>query len=85
MLVIQNDKGNRFSPTVIVAAITSNIDKARLPTHIIIDSPILPDKSVVLLEQIRTIDKQRLGKHLGSLNEDDMRRIDDAISVSMGF
>lgn len=85
VLVIQNNKGNRYSPTVIVAAITSNIEKARLPTHIIIDSPILPDKSVVLLEQIRTIDKQRLGKFLGSLTDEEMRRIDDAISVSMGF
>ena len=85
VLVIQNDTGNRFSPTVIVAAITSNTDKARLPTHIIIDDNVLPDKSVVLLEQIRTIDKTRLIKKMGCLSKTDMRRIDGAISVSMGF
>ena len=85
VVVIQNDTGNRFSPTVIVAAITSNLSKARLPTHIIIDAGVLPGKSVVLLEQIRTIDKTRLIKKMGRLGEDDMRRIDGAISVSMGF
>lgn len=85
VLVIQNDTGNRFSPTVIVAAITSNIGKARLPTHIIIDENALLEKSVVLLEQIRTIDKTRLIKKMGRLNEKDMLRIDKAISVSMGF
>jgi len=65
VLVIQNDMGNRFSPTVIVAAITSNIGKARLPTHIVIEEGALSEKSVVLLEQIRTIDKTRLIKKLG--------------------
>ena len=85
VLIIQNDTGNRFSPTVIVAAITSNIDKARLPTHIVVDSGVLPAQSVVLLEQIRTIDKSRLDKKLGRLGSEDMRRIDEAISVSMGF
>lgn len=85
VLVIQNDTGNRYSPTVIVAAITSNLGKARLPTHIIVDAGVLPDKSVVLLEQIRTIDKQRLSKRLGRLSDEDMRRVDEAISVSMGF
>ena len=85
MLVIQNDTGNRFSPTVIVAAITSNLGKARLPTHIVIDEDALSEKSVVLLEQIRTIDKTRLIKKLGHLSERDMLRIDEAISISMGF
>lgn len=85
MLVIQNDTGNRFSPTVIVAAITSNLGKARLPTHIIIDEEVLSEKSVVLLEQIRTIDKTRLIKKMGRLSEKDMLRIDEAISISMGF
>ena len=85
VLVIQNDTGNRFSPTVIVAAITSNLGKARLPTHIIIDENVLSEKSVVLLEQIRTIDKTRLIKKLGHLGETDMLRIDEAISISMGF
>ena len=59
VLVIQNDVGNKFSPTVIVAAITSNTEKARIPTHIIVDSEGMFKKSVVLLEQIRTIDKSR--------------------------
>ncbi len=85
VLVIQNDTGNRFSPTVIVAAITSNLGKARLPTHIIIEDDVLSEKSVVLLEQIRTIDKTRLIKKMGRLNEKDMIRIDEAISISMGF
>ncbi len=85
MLVIQNDTGNRFSPTVIVAAITSNLGKARLPTHIIIDNDKLSEKSVVLLEQIRTIDKTRLIKKVGRLSEKEMLRIDEAISISMGF
>ena len=85
VLVIQNDTGNRFSPTVIVAAITSNLGKARLPTHIIIDADVLSEKSVVLLEQIRTIDKTRLLKKMGRLNQKDMVRINEAISVSMGF
>ncbi len=85
VLVIQNDTGNRFSPTVIVAAITSNLGKARLPTHIIIDNDKLSEKSVVLLEQIRTIDKTRLIKKVGRLSEKEMLRIDEAISISMGF
>lgn len=85
VLIIQNDTGNRYSPTVIVAAITSNINKARLPTHIVVESGVLPAQSVVLLEQIRTIDKSRLSKRMGRLSDEDMRRIDAAISVSMGF
>jgi mRNA interferase MazF len=85
VLVIQNDTGNRFSPTVIVAAITSNLGKARLPTHIVIEEGALSEKSVVLLEQIRTIDKTRLIKKMGRLSDEDMLRIDEAISVSMGF
>ena len=85
VLIIQNDTGNRFSPTVIVAAITSNLGKARLPTHIVIEEGALSEKSVVLLEQIRTIDKTRLIKKMGRLSDTDMLRIDEAISVSMGF
>ncbi len=85
VLVVQNDTGNRFSPTIIVAAITSNIEKARLPTHIIIDADVLSEKSVVLLEQIRTIDKSRLIKRVGRLSENDMLRVEKAISISMGF
>lgn len=85
VLVIQNDVGNKFSPTVIVAAITSNTEKARIPTHIIVESEGMFKKSVVLLEQIRTIDKSRFTKKIGKLSEEDMKRVDEAIKISMGF
>ena len=87
VLIIQNDVGNRFSPTVIVAAITSQKDKARLPTHIHIpcaDSGLSRD-SIVLLEQIRTLDKRRLREHMGHLDEKSMAAVDDAIAVSFGL
>ena len=79
ILVIQNDVGNKYSPTIIVAAITSQINKARLPTHIEITAPDygLPKDSVVLLEQIRTIDKKRLREKIGKFDEDMMRRVDE--------
>lgn len=85
VLVIQNDVGNKFSPTVIVAAITSNTEKAKIPTHIIVESEGMFKKSVVLLEQIRTIDKSRFTKKIGKLSEEDMKRVDDALKISMGF
>jgi len=85
VLVVQNDIGNKFSPTVIVAAITSNTEKARIPTHIIVDSEGMFKKSVVLLEQIRTIDKSRLTKKIGKLSEADMKRVEEALKISMGF
>ena len=67
VLIVQNDTGNRHSPTVIAAAITSQMNKARLPTHIELEGPAvgLTKDSVVLLEQIRTIDKRRLREHIG--------------------
>jgi len=87
VLVIQNDVGNRYSPTVICAAITSQINKAKLPTHIEIDSvsSTLVKDSVVLLEQIRTIDKKRLREKICWLDETVMRRIDKALMVSVGL
>ncbi|NLA26287.1 MAG: type II toxin-antitoxin system PemK/MazF family toxin [Firmicutes bacterium] len=87
VLVIQNDIGNRYSPTVIVAAITSQIDKARLPTHVEISASgyDLDRDSVVLLEQLRTIDKQRLQKKVTGLDEQIMLKIDEALRISLGL
>jgi mRNA interferase MazF len=87
VLVIQNDIGNRFSPTVIVAAITAQIQKAKLPTHVEIDAKNhgFDRDSVILLEQIRTIDKQRLTDKITHLDEDTMRKVDDALQISVGL
>ena len=87
VLIVQNDVGNRFSPTVIAAAITSQKDKARLPTHIQLNSlgSGLARDSIVLLEQIRTIDKRRLKERMGQLDERSMGQIDNALSVSFGL
>ncbi|MBQ3417355.1 MAG: type II toxin-antitoxin system PemK/MazF family toxin [Ruminococcus sp.] len=87
VLIVQNDVGNRYSPTVIAAAITSRQTKANLPTHIPIkakNTGLLTD-SVVLLEQIRTIDKRRLREKMGSVGEGSMQEINQAISVSFGL
>ena len=87
VLIVQNEIGNRHSPTVIAAAITSRLDKARLPTHINIraaDTGLAKD-SVVLLEQIRTLDKRRLREHMGKLDETMMKQVDGAIAVSFGL
>ena len=87
LFIVQNDTGNRHSPTVIAAAITSQTGKARLPTHINIPggSVGLSKDSVILLEQIRTIDKRRLREHMGRLDEQQMSMVDDAIAVSFGL
>lgn len=87
VLIVQNDVGNKYSPTVIAAAITSQISKTRLPTHIDVtaDRFGLSKDSVILLEQIRTIDKQRLKEKMGHLDENVMRRVNDAIGVSFGL
>ena len=87
VLIIQNDVGNRYSPTVIAAAITSKMGKTRLPTHIDIfaDKAGLSKDSVVLLEQIRTLDKQRLKEKMGHLDERLMGEINNAIAVSFGL
>lgn len=87
VLIVQNDVGNKFSPTVIAAAITSQLGKSKLPTHIDIfaDKFGLAKNSVILLEQIRTIDKQRLKEKMGHLDEDTMNRVNGAITVSFGL
>lgn len=87
VLIVQNDMGNKHSPTVIAAAITSQTNKAKLPTHIELAgrSVGLTKDSVVLLEQIRTIDKRRLREHMGRLDEGMMNRVDNAIAVSFGL
>ena len=87
VLIVQNDTGNRHSPTVIAAAITSQLGKARLPTHIELaaQSYGLPRESVVLLEQIRTLDKKRLRQCMGHLDKEAMEKVDNAIAVSFGL
>ena len=87
MLVIQNDIGNRFSPTVIIAAITAQIQKAKLPTHVEIEASEagLERRSVILLEQLRTLDKQRLTTKITQLDGPAMRRVDDALKISIGL
>ena len=87
VLIIQNDVGNKYSPTVIAAAITSRMDKTKLPTHIDIyaDKVGLARDSVVLLEQIRTLDKRRLKEKMGHLDEDSMQQVNSAIAVSFGL
>ena len=95
VLIIQNDVGNRYSPTVIAAAITSRTDKTKLPTHIGVEVQVtssiggegagLSRDSVILLEQIRTLDKRRLKEKMGHLDESVMRRVNEAIAVSFGL
>ena len=87
VLIVQNDTGNRHSPTVIAAAITSQIGKARLPTHIELEAQNygLTRNSVILLEQIRTLDKSRLRERMGKLDESTMTAVDNALAVSFGL
>ena len=87
VLIVQNDIGNRYSPTVIAAAITSKMGKTKLPTHIDVigTGAGLAKDSVILLEQIRTIDKRRLKEKMGHLDETTMRHVNDAIEVSFGL
>lgn len=87
VLVVQNDVGNKYSPTVIAAAVTSKIDKARLPTHIELSACEfgLVKDSVVLLEQIRTLDKRRLKERIGQLSPTTMQRVNRALLISLGF
>lgn len=87
VLIVQNDIGNKYSPTVIASAITSQINKAKLPTHIEIsatDYGLVKD-SVILLEQLRTIDKKRLKEKIGHLNDELMEKVDEALGVSLGL
>ena len=87
VLIVQNDTGNRHSPTVIAAAITSQTGKARLPTHINIagGSVGLSKDSVILLEQIRTIDKRRLKERMGELDAPSMSQVNNALEISFGL
>lgn len=87
VLVVQNDIGNKFSPTVIISAITSQINKAKMPTHIEItaDEYGLAKDSVILLEQIRTIDKRRLKERIGRLDDELMMKVNNALTVSFGL
>ena len=87
VLVVQNDVGNRYSPTVIAAAVTSQLTKAKLPTHIELSAEHfgLPKDSVVLLEQIRTLDKRRLRERIGILPPDMMEKVNSGLLISLGF
>ena len=87
VLIGQNDIGNKYSPTVIAAAITSQINKAKMPTHIEIDAKGygLSKDSVILLEQIRTIDKKRLKEKIGKADENLMKKINEALLISFGL
>ena len=84
VLVLQNDKGNQYSPTTIVAAVTGKREKVGLPTHVKITIDGLKTSSIVLLEQLRTIDKTRLGDYAGKLNKDTMGKVDHALITSLG-
>ena len=87
VLIVQNDVGNKFSPTVIAAAITSQKDKANLPTHIAVNaqgSGLIKD-SIILLEQVRTLDNKRLREKMGHVEENVMEKVDLAIAVSFGL
>lgn len=87
ILIVQNDTGNKYSPTIIAAAITSQINKAKLPTHIEINAHEfgLNKNSVILLEQIRTLDKRRLKERIGELSPTTMRKVNTALLISLGF
>lgn len=87
VLIVQNDVGNKYSPTVIAAAITSRLNKSKLPTHIDVDAAKygLAKDSIILLEQIRTLDKKRLREHMGRLDSTSMDRVDRALTVSFGL
>ena len=87
VLIVQNDIGNRHSPTVIAAAITSKLDKTKLPTHINLRGAScgLAKDSIVLLEQIRTLDKHRLRERAGQITPEDQKRVDQALDVSLGL
>ena len=86
ILILQNDVGNYFSPTVVAAAITSRRDKTHLPTHVLLDHvPGLAPTSLLLLEQIRTVDRRRLRGYIGQISKEKMREVDNALSISLGI
>ena len=85
VLILQNNTGNKFSPTTIVAAITSSLSKTKLPTHVAAVNKKLAQSSIILLEQIRTVDKKRLSEYVGMLDTTTMRKVDQAIIISFGL
>lgn len=87
ILIVQNDTGNKYSPTIIAAAVTSKLTKAKLPTHIELSANEfgLSKDSVILLEQIRTLDKRRLKERIGELSSDTMQKVNVALLISLGF
>ena len=85
VVILQNDKGNLYSNTTIVAAITSELDKTQMPTHIIFTANCMEKTSMVLLEQIRTLDKSRLNNCIGIMDDRTMQRIDHAVAISLGL
>ena len=87
ILIVQNDTGNKYSPTIIAAAVTSKINKAKLPTHIELSAHEfgLSKDSVILLEQIRTLDKRRLKERIGELSPVTMKKVNTALLISLGF
>lgn len=86
IVIIQNDKGNKYGPTTVVATITSRLTKKPLPTHVEIKvGNGITKKSIVMLEQIRTIDKTRLLEHIGTLEQEDVKRIDEALVISLSI
>ncbi len=87
VLIVQNDIGNKYSPTVIAAAITSQINKAKMPTHIEINASSfgLSKDSVILMEQIRTIDKKRLKERIGHIDDSLMSKVNEALAISFGL
>ena len=87
ILIVQNDTGNKYSPTIIAAAVTSKLNKAKLPTHIELSASEfgLPKDSVILLEQIRTLDKKRLKQFMGTVDQKQMKEIDKKIKISLAL
>ena len=85
VVILQNNKGNQHSPTVIIAPLTTQKIKPRLPTHVMVSSSGLRSASVVLLEQIRTIDKQRMRNYIGAVTDTEMKEIEKAVLASMGI
>ncbi len=87
VIVVQNDIGNKYSPTIIVAPVTSQMNKAKLPTHVKLKGNKygLPKNSVALMEQLRTIDKKRLREKIGTFSSDIMTKIDEAMTISLAL
>ena len=85
VVIVQNDKGNKHSNTVIIAPVSSRLTKPPIPTHVMIPEAIIQRSSMILLEQIRTLDKQRLGQWVCALDEETMEHVDEALCVSLGL